>query len=129
MFDFAMRLRENAHLPSLLSHYARLGSEDRTVWQDRLMQMDGVEPQHLTLLHGELIAFDWIEQNTAGASLRSDGTLAACYRITRHGLQEFRRLSGVEAVEESPEPPEQLQPRFARKKKAKAESSGVVASE
>jgi hypothetical protein len=76
-----------------------------------------------------LIAFDWIEQNTGEARLGSDGTLAACYRVTRHGLQEFRRLSGIESVEDSPEPPEQSQPRFARKKKAKAESPGVVASE
>jgi hypothetical protein len=28
------------------------------------MQMDGVETKQLSALHGELIAFDWIEQNT-----------------------------------------------------------------
>lgn len=47
MFDLSVRLRENAHLLSLLSHYARLGSEDRTVWRDRLMRADGVDPEQL----------------------------------------------------------------------------------
>ena len=69
MFDLSVRLRENAHLQSLLSHYARLGSEDRTVWRDRLMRMDGVGTEQLTTLHGELIAFDGIEQNTGHAVL------------------------------------------------------------
>ena len=69
MFELSARLRENAHLLALLTHYAHLGSEDRTVWQNRLMRMDGVEPQQLTVLHGELIAFDGIEQNTGGACL------------------------------------------------------------
>ncbi len=83
MFDLSVRLRENAHLLSLLSHYARLGSDDRTAWRDRLMRLDGVEPAQLTALHGELIAFDGIEQNTGHAVLLPDGTLSACYRITQ----------------------------------------------
>ena len=114
MFDFSVRLRESAHLLSLLSHYARPGSDDRTVWQDRLMQMDGVGPDELTALHGELIAFDGIEQNTGRAVLCPDGTLSACYRITQNGLRELRRIQGVEALEQS-EAVEKPQPRFARK--------------
>ncbi len=98
MFDFSVRLRENAHLLALLSHYARLGSEDRTAWRDRLMQMDEVESSQLTVLHGELIAFDGIEQNTGHAVLLPDGTLSACYRVTQNGLREFRRLHGIEAA-------------------------------
>jgi|GEM_PF-6395988 len=47
MFDLSVRLRANAHLLSLLSHYARLGSEDRTAWRDRLMRMDGVGTEQL----------------------------------------------------------------------------------
>ena len=82
MFDFSVRLRENAHLLALLSHYAQAGAEDRTAWQDRLMRVDGVEPQQLTTLHGELIAFDWVEQNTGDARWSPDGALAACYRVT-----------------------------------------------
>jgi hypothetical protein len=129
MVDFSARLRDNARLLTLLSHYAQAGSVDRTAWQDRLMQMDGAEPKELTALHGELIAFDWIEQNTGPVSVRPDGTLAACYRVTQNGLREFRRTSGLEAVEEQPEVAEKPQPKFPRKKKEKPEIHVAVASE
>ncbi len=129
MFDFAVRLRENAHLLALLSHYAQMGSEDRMAWQNRLMQMEGVEPKQLTTLHGELIAFDWIEQNTGQANIRQDGTLSACYRITRHGLREYRRIHGIEVVENTSEIPEQPQPRVRRKRKEKHQANAVATSE
>ena len=125
MLDFSVRLRENAHLLGLLSHYAQKGSEDRTVWQDRLMQMEGIDSKQLTSLHGELIAFDWIEQNTGHAKLSPDGTITGCYRITPHGLREFRRIHGIEIVVESSETTEQSQPRIPRKKK---DESDVVAT-
>ena len=128
MLDFPRRLKENAHLLSLLSHYAQLGSEDRTVWQDRLMQMEGIEPKELTVLHGELIAFDWIEQNTGHAVGRPDGTLSGCYRITQNGFREYRRIHGIEVVEEQPEKTEKS-PRLPRKKKEKAEAQAVATSE
>jgi hypothetical protein len=129
MFDFSMRLRDNPYLLSLLSHYALAGSEDRTAWQDRLMRMGGVEPPGLTALHGELIAFDWIEQNTGQTLLRPDGTLSACYRITQNGLREVRRIQGIDGVEERPETTEKSQPRFPRKKSDSLESPAVVPSE
>lgn len=127
MFDLSVRLRENAHLLSLLSHYARLGSEDRTAWQDRVTRMDGVAPEGLTALHGELIAFDGIEQNTGHAVLSPDGTLSACYRVTQHGLREYRRLHGVEATEERPEPTKKPQSREPRKKQQAASEVATVA--
>lgn len=129
MFDFSVRLRENAHLLSLLSHSARPGAEDRTAWRDRLVQMDGVAPEQLTALHGERIALDGIEQNTGDARWSPDGALAACYRVTPHGLREFRRLHGIEAVEEHAEPAENAPPRFPRKKKEPTRSQGVATSE
>ena len=128
MFDLSMRLRENAHLLSLLSHYARLGAEDRTTWRDRLMRMDGVGTEQLTTLHGELIAFDGIEQNTGHAVLLPDGTLSACYRVTQQGLREFRRLHGVEVADEQLEPVEKPPQRFTRKKKEPVASDAVAAS-
>ena len=127
MFDFAVRLRENAHLLALLSRYAQAGSEDRMAWQNRVMQMEGVEPKQLTTLHGELIAFDWIEQNTGQAISRPDGTLSACYRITLNGLREYGRVQGVEINEKSPEAQEQKAPRFPRKKKQKSDSPEAIA--
>ena len=129
IFDFPKRLRENAHLLSLLSHYAQLGSGDRMVWQDRLMQMEGVEAKELTSLHGELIAFDWIEQYTGHAVVRPDGTLSGCYRITQNGLREFRAIHGILVVEEQAEAPEKPHPRIPRRKKDKQESQVVPASE
>ena len=120
MFDDIQRLRENPHLSSLFSHYAQQGVEDRATWRDRLMRMEDVEPRQLTALHGELIAFDWIEQNTGQAILREDGTLGSCYWITQNGLRDYRRFAGVEIVEEHSESPEKPQARFARKKREKA---------
>lgn len=128
MLDFPKRLRENAQLLALLSHYAQLGSVDRTIWQDRLMQMEGVEAKELTVLHGELIAFDWVEQNTGHAVGRPDGTLSGCYRITQNGLREYRRIHGIEAVEE-PEAIDKAPPRVPRKKKEKKEPEVTAASE
>jgi hypothetical protein len=129
MFDDSLRLRENPILLALLSHYAQQSTEDRAAWRDRLMQMEGVEPKQLSALHGELIAFGWIEQNTGQAILRQDGTLSACYRITLHGLREFRRSQGGEVEEERSETPEKAQRRFPRKKQAKAEALAVTTSE
>ena len=120
MLDDSLRLQENPHRLSLLSHYAQQGAEDRATWRRRLMEMDGVEPKQLTALHGELIAFDWIEQNTGQ-------TLSSNYRITLNGLREYGRLKGVEINEKSPEAQEPKAPRFPRKKKQKAESPEAVA--
>ena len=120
MFDDSLRLQENPHLLSLLSHYAQQGAEDRATWRHRLMEMEGVEPKQLSTLHGELIAFDWIEQNTGQ-------TLSSCYRITLHGLREYSRLQGIEINEKPPEPQEPKAPRFPRKKKQKSDSPEAVA--
>ncbi len=128
MLDFPKRLRENAHLLALLSHYAQLGSEDRTIWQDRLMQMEGLEPKEITVLHGELIAFDWVEQNTGHAVGRPDGTLSGCYRITQNGMREVRRIQGLEFVEQE-ETTVKASPKFPKKKKVKSEPQAVAASE
>jgi len=129
MLDFPKRLRENAQLLALLSHYAQLGAEDRTVWQDRLMEMEGVDSKALTVLHGELIAFDWIEQNTGHALGKPDGTISGCYRVTQNGLWEFRRIHGIEAVEEPTDSNDKPKLKIPRKKKDKNESHVTVAAE
>ena len=107
MFD--LRLQENPHLLLLMEHYAQKGTY-----------------KHLSALHGELIVFDWIEQNTGQAIMLTDGRLSACYWITLHGLREFRRFHGVEIVEERAEAEK---PRFPWKKKEKSEAPAVAASE
>jgi hypothetical protein len=80
----------------------------------------------LSVLHGELIAFEWIQQNTGQALVLADGTLSACYRITLHGLREYRHIQGIEMPVEAPEKP---QSGFARKKKEKTEAHAFAASE
>jgi hypothetical protein len=116
MFDESRRLQENSHLLALLSHYAQQGTADRATWRDRLMQMDGVEPRQLSTLHGDLIAFDWLEQNIGGS-------LSACYRITLSGLREYGKFHGVEINEKSPEAQEK---RFPRKKKRNSDAPVIL---
>ncbi|HYH68587.1 MAG TPA: hypothetical protein VD866_28095 [Urbifossiella sp.] len=121
LFDFSGRLRENPQLLSLLGHYAQLAAPDPPAWQDRVMELDGADPREVTALHGELIAFDWVEQNAGHVRVRPDGSLAECYRVTTQGLREFRRITGQEVTDEPPEPPAKAPPGPPRRKKANAE--------
>jgi hypothetical protein len=91
MFDEIDHLRDSELLRRLMNHYASLGSQDREIWQDRLMQMEGVDPRQLVNLHGELIAFQWIEQNTGCTPAARPAVVAGCYRITSQGLRALRR--------------------------------------
>ena len=126
MFDESGRLRENAHLLALLSNYAQQGVEDRTIWRDRVMQMEGIEAKQITALHGELIACDWIEQNTGQARMLPNGILSECYRITLSGLREYWQIQGIEMAAEPPEPQEKKAPKLPRKKKQKSDSPEPV---
>ena len=90
MFDELERLRGDAHLLDLLTHYAEAGSADREAWQDRVMTREGVEPRQLARLHGELIAYSWVEQNTGLTPVLKPGVAAACYRITSAGLRALK---------------------------------------
>jgi hypothetical protein len=132
MFDESQRLQENPHLVALLSHYAQQGAEDWITWRDRLMQMEGVEAKELSALHGSLMAFDWIEQNTGQALMLANGTLSACYRITLNGLREYGRFHGVKIEEKAPETAEKKRPKFPRRKKQESdlpEAPIIAASE
>ena len=80
------------------------------------MEMEGVETKELTQLHGELIAFDWIEQNIGRASSTTERIIAGLYRITLHGIRDFRQVQGIVIVEE-PEIPEMTGRKFPPKKK------------
>jgi hypothetical protein len=89
MFDEMDRLRDVQELHDLLDHYRRLAASDRHVWQDRLSEMEGVEPRQLVKYHGELIAYGWLEQNTGATPALQPG--AACYRITTAGLRALKQ--------------------------------------
>lgn len=105
-------LRSNADLFALLSHYAVLAEAHLEAWHDRLMHLDGVEPPQMTRLHGKLIGFGWVEQNT--------GTVPARYRITLDGWRAIKQAQwqGGEA-----EAPKIAPPKFLRKKRRKSEAS------
>jgi hypothetical protein len=94
MFDDLECLRDNPQLLELFSHYANLGEASPETWQGRLMKMAGVDASGLSMLHGELLAFDWIEQNT--------GQTPCCYRITQAGLRALRHMQSPEDHEEAP---------------------------
>jgi hypothetical protein len=102
MFDELDRLRDNLQLAGLLSYYARLGEPDISIWQDRLMQMEGVTSTELSRLHGQLIAFGWIEQNTGQVSVLRPGEVPHCYRITPSGQKALKRA--FRAVDDEEEP-------------------------
>lgn len=87
MLDNLERLRNNPQLLQLFSHYARLGEANPEAWHARLAQMEYDGKVDLVKLHGELIAFDFIEQNT--------GQLPCRYRLTRGGLKVFQEIENL----------------------------------
>ena len=102
MFDEMHLLENGKELQRLLTHYGDLGKADRQVWQDRLMELDGAVPGELAALHGELMAYGWLEQNT-GIALTSSPVpavaAAACYRITPAGVRALKELRTARELE------------------------------
>ena len=96
MFDEMDRLRDVKELQALLIHYRDQGLTDRTVWQDRICAQDGVDPRELVRLHGELIAYGWIEQNTGIVAEAKRGAAPSCYRITPAGIRALKQLVSEE---------------------------------
>jgi len=118
MHDDLDRLRTKNNLFLLLKHYADLAGPSRETWQDRLMTMEGMESQELSKLHGELIAFSWIEQNTGNYSVLRAGAVPGCYRVTLAGLRAVQEIQAREAVADLEMPIVELKPvvkRFKRK--------------
>jgi hypothetical protein len=90
MIDDLELLAANEDLQRLLAHYAEAAGDDRERWQPRLMDLAGVPARDLVRLHGELIAFGWVEQNTGGVS--------CCYRPTSAGLRALRFVRNAEVT-------------------------------
>lgn len=95
MFDDLDWLRPNPNLQQLLGHYVAGSPEDGEAWQDRLMHLEGVEPQELVKCHGLLLAFGWIEQNTGNVPILRPGTVPGCYRVTSAGRRAFSSWCAV----------------------------------
>ena len=98
MLDELHVLQRNEYLSRLLAHYAEAGATDREAWQNRVMNLEGVEGQELVKLHGKLIAFDWIEQNTGAVPILQQGPVPQCYRVTGAGLKALKMVAAKEAA-------------------------------
>ncbi len=96
MFNELERLRDTPTMFELLSHYATLAAPDRQVWQDRRMRQEGCEGRDMTKIHGELIAYGWVEQNTGLTPKLCKGEAPACYRITTAGLRALKQVRAGE---------------------------------
>ncbi len=124
MHDELDRLRNKPNLLLLLNHYADLGRE---TWQDRQMTMEGVEASELSKLHGELIAFSWIEQNTGVFPVLRAGAVPACYRVTLPGLRALQQIQSPDAVLEPEVVEEKPIIKKFKKKRQKNQEAEVVA--
>ncbi len=96
MFNELVLLRDNPSLFAVLSHYAALAGPDRQAWQDRRMQQEGCEGREMTRIHGELIAYGWVEQNTGMTPVLRKGEAPACYRVTSAGLRALKQVKAGE---------------------------------
>jgi len=101
MFDELEELRDSDALVLLLEHYAQAGAHDCEAWQDRVMQMQGVDARELVKLHGLLIAHGWVEQNTGMTPVLKAGVAACAYRITGTGHRAVR-IVNHKAAEKTP---------------------------
>jgi len=129
MTDDLDRLRTKPNLLLLLKHYADLGAPSRETWQDRLMTMDGVESSELSKLHGELIAFNWIEQNTGVFTVHRPGAVPACYRVTLAGLRAVQQIQYPDAVIEPEIVEEKPVFKKLKRKREKSQEQEVVGGE
>lgn len=96
MFDELERLRQGKELFALLWHYQQASEADRQAWQDRRVEMESVEPRQLVKLHGELLAYGWLEQNTGLTPVLRLGAAASCYRITTAGIRVLKQVRSHE---------------------------------
>jgi hypothetical protein len=90
MFDESEELQQDGPLARLLAHYVQIGLKDREAWQDRVMHLQGIDARELVKLHGQLLAFGWVEQNTGLTPVLKPEVAASCYRITSAGLRAMR---------------------------------------
>jgi hypothetical protein len=102
MFDERERLCNAPELRLLLGQYAGAAA-DRDVWQDRLMHLEGLDPRGLARLHGELLAYGWVEQNTGNTPVLTRGAAPSCYRSTAAGLRALKEARGAGAAEDGGE--------------------------
>jgi hypothetical protein len=66
------------------------------------MHLEGAESGALVRLHGHLLAFGWVEQNTGNTPALRHGAVPGCYRITASGMRANKLARrGAEEEEEA----------------------------
>jgi hypothetical protein len=83
------RLRESTGLKDLLAHYVNQPVAEPDARLDRVMELDGFTGKSLSQLHGELIAYGWIEYS-AGSNIVRPGCVPNCYWPTAAGRRALR---------------------------------------
>jgi len=93
-------LRGSSDLYDLLRRYAELGNANHETWQDRVMEMNGLDAKEITKLHGSLLAFSFIELNTGSVPCLKRGAVPGCYRVTPAG---YRAVAAARSSERESE--------------------------
>jgi hypothetical protein len=101
MSDALQPSQPEQRLLHLLDHYVTANPADSEAWQDRIMDLEGVRFEELTRLHGELLAQDWIEQNTGVTPVPRVGTAPQCYRATALGRRAHQQARTSSSEEEA----------------------------
>jgi len=60
------------------------------------MQQGESPPREMTQMHGELIAYGWVEQNTGLTPVLRADEAPACYRVTTAGLRALKQVRAGE---------------------------------
>ena len=98
MLNELERLRDVPELAALLAHYADAGAADRQAWQDRPAEFAGLGGREVVRLHGELLAYGWLEQNTGATPVLQAGPARQCYRATPAGLRALKQAETAQPV-------------------------------
>jgi hypothetical protein len=64
------------------------------------MRLGDGSGKDLVRVHGELLAYGWIEQNKGVVAAGPPGTVARCYWITPAGRKALKRVRTERAFEE-----------------------------
>lgn len=100
MFDELHHLRTVPQMLPLLDRYGQAGAADQEAWQDRVMELPGTAPRDLVKLHGDLLAYGWLEQNTGLTPVLKAGAVPGCYRITPAGRRALQQAAADNGAEE-----------------------------
>ncbi|HVJ82648.1 MAG TPA: hypothetical protein VNC50_16385 [Planctomycetia bacterium] len=85
-------LVEEPPLRELLAWYGDLrAAKPDAAWHDRRAELPHVDAAALSRLHGDLMAFGWIDVRIAPDALETPGEIRSAYQITREGIRALRQ--------------------------------------